>query len=242
MRFSPVSYLNSSIDNLPPGIIFYYDFGNPDCYPGTGNNIYDLSGNGYHAVKASGVTYNSANGGYMQFPGTDNVSITGATLNQVLPNWTMYCSLYYQSAQSYDGFMVSRRAPGSANGIASFFTSRRFNMLVNNGTELTSPSTPTTQLIPLNAWSLIAGGVTSTTYKRQIYQLVAGVPTQNFQSGSKTAGSSNFDFPICIGEDKEPGQDRTIQGRIGVSMMWNRELSQAELTQVNDVFKGRYSI
>lgn len=242
MRFSPVSYLNSTVQELPGGLIFYYDFGNPACYPGTGNNIFDLSGNGWHAVKSPSVTYSSADGGYMQFPGTDNVCITGSTFNFALTNWTMYCSLYYQSAQSYDGIMVSRRAPGNANGIASFFTARRLDLIANNGTEFTAPTTPASQLIPLNAWSLLAGGVQSTTFIRQIYQLVSGTPTQNFQSGTKTAGSSTFDFPLCIGEDKEPGQDRALQGRIGVSMMWNRQLSQAELTQVNNVFRGRYSI
>lgn len=242
MRFSPTSYLNSTTDNLPGGLIFYYDFGNPACYPGTGNTITDLSGNGYHAVKPSGVTYNSANGGYMQFDGVDNNSITGATLNQSLANWTMYCSMYYQSAQSYDGFMVSRRAAGSANGFGSFFTSRRLDLLANNGTEFTAPTTPSTQLVPLNAWSLLAAGVQSTTYIRQIYQFTGGIVYQNYQSGTKVAGSSNFDFPIVLGEDKEPGQDRTIQGRMGVAMMWRRQLTQAELTQVNDVFRGRYGI
>jgi hypothetical protein len=242
MRFSPVSYLNSTVQNLPGGLIFYYDFGNPACYPGTGDNIYDLSGNGWHAVKNSGVTYNSANGGYMQFNGVDNVSITGATFNFALTNWTMYCSLYYQAAGSYDGLMVSRRGASNANGIGSFFTARRLDLIANNGLEITAPASPTTQLIPLNAWSLIAGGVQSITYIRQIYQVVTGTTYQNFQSGTKAAGSSTFDFPLCIGEDKESGQNRTINGRIGVSMMWNRQLSQTELTQVNDVFRGRYGI
>ena len=247
MRFSPVSYLaNQWTTNLPEGVIFYYDAGNPACYSGTGATIYDLSGNNWNATAPYGNANwgwnGTTNGGYFESAGNVGVSITGATLNQTLTNWTMYCSLYYFSVSSggYDGFMFSRRGASNANGLGTFSTTRRLNLLANNGTEYTAPSTGS-QLVPTSQWSLISGGVTNLTYMRQIGQTPSGTFVQNYQSGSKTSGSSIFDKAIVIGQDSETG-DRTTAGRFGVMLMWNRQLSQAELTQVNNVFKGRYGL
>jgi hypothetical protein len=223
-------------DPLPSGIIMYYDAGNPASYPGTGTTITDLSGNGYTATMNASNGYSSSDGGYWTSNGVDNVSITGGTLNQTLTNWTMWTSVYKTADGSYDGIMFSRRAPGSANGIAFFDATGRFNLLANNGTEITQPVGASN--VVLNQWALVAGGVSSTSFFRQVYR--AG--TQYWETGSKSAGSSNFDFPIVLFEDKEPGQDRTMAGRIGVSIMWDRQLSQAEITQVNDYFKSRYGI
>lgn len=240
MNFAPFAFQNQAVTAptpLPSGIIMYYDAGNPASYPGTGTTITDLSGNGYTATMNASNGYSSSDGGYWTSNGNDNVSITGGTLNQTLTEWTMWASVYRTSSGFYDGIMFSRRAPGSANGIAIFDSGERFNLIANNGTEYTSASTGGSG-VTLNTWCLVAAGVDSTTFFRQVYK--AG--TQYFQAGSKSAGSSNFDFPIVLFEDKEPGQDRTMSGRIGTAIMWNRKLSQSEITQVNDYFRGRFGI
>ena len=64
----------------------------------------------------------------------------------------------------------------------------------------------------------------------------------SFTTGSKSAGSSNFNNAIVLGEDKEAGTDRTMNGRIGPALMYNRKLSTTELTQLNNYFKSRYGI
>lgn len=243
MNFAPFAFQNTSgpaptPSPLPSGIIMYYDAGNPASYPGTGLTINDLSGNGYTATMNAANGYSSDNGGYWTSTGADNISITGGTLNQTLTDWTMWASVYKTAAGNYDGIMFSRRAPGSANGISTFSSSGRLDLVANNGTELVQAQAASSD-IPLNAWALVAAGVDNTTFFRQI--LKSGY-AQTFTTGAKSAGSSTFDFPIVLFEDKEPGQDRTMAGRIGVAIMWNRKLSQAEITQVNNYFKSRYGL
>jgi hypothetical protein len=240
MNFAPFAFQQQvvSAPALPSGIIMYYDAGNPASYPGTGTTITDLSGNGYTATMNVNNGYSSSNGGYWTFNGNDNVSITGGTLNQTLTEWTMWSSIFRTTSGQYDGIMFCRRAPGNANGIAIFDSTNRFNLLANNGTEFIQSASAGSD-VTLNNWVLVAAGVDSTTFFRAIYKSGA---TPTFTTGTKTAGSSTFDFPIVLGEDKEPGQDRTMAGRIATSIMWNRKLSQAEITQVNDFFRGRYGI
>jgi hypothetical protein len=238
MNFAPFAFQQQVVSALPSGIIMYYDAGNPASYPGTGTTITDLSGNGYTATMNVNNGYSSSDGGYWTFNGNDNVSITGGTLNQTLTEWTMWSSIFRTSSGNYDGIMFCRRAPGNANGMGVFATSGRLALLANNGTEFVQASSGTSD-IPNNAWCFTAVGVDNTNFFRAIYKSGA---TPTFTTGTKTAGSSTFDFPIVLGEDKEPGQDRTMSGRIATSIMWNRRLSEAEITQVNNFFRGRYGI
>jgi hypothetical protein len=238
MNFAPFAFQQQvvSAPALPSGIIMYYDAGNPASYPGTGTTITDLSGNGYTATMNVNNGYSSSDGGYWTFNGNNGVSITGGTLSQTLTEWSMWSAIYKTQDGFYDGIMFERTGPGNANGLGFFGSTGRLNVLANNGTEITAAAGASD--VVLNNWTLVAGGVDNTTWFRQVYK--SG--TQYYSSGSKSAGSSNFNDPIVLGQDRETGTDRTMAGRIAVSIMWNRKLSQAEVTQVNDYFKSRYGI
>lgn len=237
MNFAPFSFQQQQVNEspLPSGIIVYYDAGDPTSYPGSGTTVFDISGFGRNGTLNAAVTFSTDNGGVFVFNGSNNVSISGATLNETLTEWTMWSSVFRTTAGSYDGIMFSRRAPGSANGIGIFSNTNRFNLLANNGTEITAAQSAEAD-VNLNTWCLVCAGVDSTTFFRQVFKN----GTQNFQTGSKSAGSSNFDARIELAHDAEPNADRAMAGRIGVSIMWNRKLSQAEVTQVNNYFKARY--
>lgn len=224
------------------GLLFYYDPGVISSYPGSGSILYDLSGNNRNATIGSGITYSSSSGGSFVLPGTDGVCITGTTLNQTYTSWSMVEAVKMNNNGYYVGFMYSRISGGSANGIGTFANTRRLDLTANNTTEYTAPSTPTTSLVPTGSWAIVAGTVSSTTYSRQIYRTSGSVAVQNYTSGTKTAGSSNFSAPILLGNDSDADRNRTLNGSIGISMMYNRQLSQAELTTINSYFKTRYGI
>ena len=238
MNFTPFAFQNQIISSssLPSGIIMYYDAGNPASYSGSGTNVNDLSGFGRNATLNNNITFSSSDGGYWNLNGNNGVSITGGTLSQTLTEWSMWSAIYRTAGGFYDGVMFERTGPGNANGLGFFISGGRLNLVANNGLEITAATGASD--FPFNAWGFVAGGVDSTTWFRQVYK--SGV--QYFSSGTKAAGSSNFNDPIMLGQDRESGTDRTMAGRIAVSIMWNRKLSQAELTQVNDYFKTRYGI
>jgi len=225
---------------IPTGSLFYYDPGNIASYPGSGSVLYDLSGNGRNANINTGITWVSGSAAYFNLNGNDNNSITGTTLSQTYTSWSMWMGIYRNdvgSAGGYDGYMFERTGANNGNGLGQFGVgTNRLDISVNNGTEIAQPIPGT---MTTNSWMFIAGAIDNTTYTSQVYTSGSVSP---FTSGSKAAGSSNFNDPIVLGEDKESGVDRTMNGRIGPALMYDRKLSTTELTQINNYFKTRYGL
>jgi hypothetical protein len=57
---------------ITDGLVLALDAGNSKSYPGSGSTWTDLSGNGNNGTLANGPTYNSGNGGYIEFDGTND--------------------------------------------------------------------------------------------------------------------------------------------------------------------------
>lgn len=53
-------------------LVAYYDATNPKSYSGSGNTVYDLSGNGRNGTLTNGVAYSSSNRGYFIFDGSND--------------------------------------------------------------------------------------------------------------------------------------------------------------------------
>ena len=53
-------------------LVAYYDATNPKSYSGSGNTVYDLSGNGRNGTLTNGVAYSSNNRGYFVFDGSND--------------------------------------------------------------------------------------------------------------------------------------------------------------------------
>lgn len=222
------------------GSLFYYDPGNIASYPGSGSVLYDISGNGRHANINTGITWVSGSAAYFDLNGNDNNSITGTTLSQTFTSWSMWIGVYRDDIGSapdgYDGFMYERTGTNNGNGLGTFQRSNQFDVSVNNGTEITE--TAPGRMVT-GSWMFLGGAVDNTTYTSMVYKSGS---IDTYISGSKSAGSSNFDNAIVLGEDKDAGADRTMDGRIGPALMFDRKLSTTELTQINDYFKTRYGI
>ena len=68
---------NTNYRNIPEGVatdglVGYYDAGNAASYSGSGTTWFDLSNNSNHGT-ISGATFNSSNGGYFTFDGTNDL-------------------------------------------------------------------------------------------------------------------------------------------------------------------------
>jgi hypothetical protein len=224
--------------SIPTGSIFYYDPGNISSYPGSGSVLYDLSGNNRTANINTGITWVSGSAAYFNLNGDDNNSITGTTLSQTYTSWSMWIGIFRNDTGSpnYDGFMYERTGANDGNGLGTFSNTNRLDLSVNDGTEIIQ-SDPGTMIT--GSWMFVAGAVNNTTYTTQVYKTG---DLSSFVTGSKAAGSSNFNNAIVLGEDKEAGADRTMNGRIGPALMYDRKLSTTELTEINNFFKTRYGI
>jgi hypothetical protein len=66
------TYQSSSDLMVNQGLTLYLDATNPNCYPGSGTAIYDLSGYGNNGTLYNGVGYSSTYGGGLVFDGVDD--------------------------------------------------------------------------------------------------------------------------------------------------------------------------
>jgi hypothetical protein len=230
---------NSCVGSIPTGSLFYYDPGNIASYPGSGSVLYDLSGNNRTANINTGITWTSGSAAYFNLNGNDNNSITGTTLSQTYTSWSMWMGIYRNdtgSLNGYDGFMTERTGPSDINGLGAFSTTNQLDLNVNNNLEITEPHPGR---MVTGSFMFLGGAVNNTTYTSMVYKSGS---VDTFITGSKAAGSSNFNNAIVLGEDKESGADRTLNGRIGPALMYDRKLSTTELTNINNFFKTRYGI
>ena len=81
------TYQSSSNLMVNQGLTLYLDATNPNCYPGSGISIYDLSGYGNNGTLYNGVAYSSTYGGGLVFDGVDDyIVIPGnGTINASRP-------------------------------------------------------------------------------------------------------------------------------------------------------------
>ena len=88
------------------GLVFYIDPFNPRCYSGSGNTLIDLSGNGYHASKTTGL---SVSGGWLDWGSSANgefLSIPKEALHG-LSTWTIEFALYITSITNGINTLIS---------------------------------------------------------------------------------------------------------------------------------------
>ena len=61
------------------GLVFMADAANQASYPGSGTAWNDLTTNENHGTLTNGPTFNSGNGGYIDFDGTNDIAIFGSS-------------------------------------------------------------------------------------------------------------------------------------------------------------------
>ena len=223
------------------GLVLNLDAGVSSSYPGSGTTWSDLSGNGRNGVLNGGITYNSSNGGYLLFNGTDgNVSNTSPNLG-ISGNATITQSCwFYTSATSFatllsygggsqaigDTFSLSINFSGpydvgvAFNGGASIVSASN-KFLPNTWNNFTATKTPgaanTTTKLYLNGVELIVSSFTTITPNLIPYVLNVGKWVDN---------TYGYFFP----------------GRISQASIYNRALSASEISQNYNALKSRYGL
>ena len=105
-------YWTAKRGTVQNGLIFHANFSVTQSYPGTGNILYDLSGNGSSGTMTNGANYLSSNGGIINFDGVDDyVNVPNSTLLQQAGPITISCWLKISNNGAYCG-LVSKSSSG----------------------------------------------------------------------------------------------------------------------------------
>jgi hypothetical protein len=211
------------------GLLLNLDAGNAASYPGTGTIWTDLSGNARHGTLTNGVGYNSGNGGYLIF---DNV------------NDYVTVSSIGVSTFTYQGWVYSTP---SNDGYGYFYSAGSFGFAISEGGDLgfvggtvpgdfyyynSSSPVDLNCVLPQNVWVNVASVIDGSSKVLQLYingilQSTTNVTTTQTditEFGRFTTGANYFN------------------GRKSNITIYNRALSQSEITQNYNALKGRYGL
>lgn len=214
---------------ITDSLVLYVDAANVKSYPGTGNSVKDLSG------YASNITfYNTPTITEKSFDftslNTDGLTI-GSTDYEGLYDFTMECLFKVNGThQNYDGTLMSS---GDWNGVHW-----SFGLIQNNsGIRTRNPSITHTYSFNVGSWYHVV-------YRRfgsTINFFVNGVKSSNYSASTNiplASGATN----TAIGRETYAGGYFNLNGKIALSKIYNRSLSDSEVIVNFAAIRGRYNI
>jgi hypothetical protein len=213
------------------GLVLALDAADKNSYPGSGTTWRDISGNNYIGTLLNGPTFSTANGGSLTFDGTDDyVSIPNSTS---FSNFTAEVIIYPTAYPGNAAAAISTEYPGTnstVNFAIGFNVSTWFGGFFNassGGWHQIDVSLP-----PLNVYSYY----TLTYNGTQMLFYKGGSIIGTFNTTDIAAGGN----PIRIGRRWDLGD--YFPGRIDISRVYNRALSQGEILQNYNAQKSRFNI
>lgn len=212
------------------GLVLCLDAANPKSYPGSGNTLFDLSGNGNNGTLVNGVGYSGDNLGSLSFDGTnDNVSIPNpitSNLPYTVLQWVK------PNVALADAFSSGSRktplvGPGPIWNPGYWMTARVFR--VHAQTEYRD--------IEINwvndtGWHQVGQIFDGTT----CYSVVDG----SILLGTRTAYNPPVSSTILIGAETTTGGTPNWNGNISNTTFYNRALTPQEIQQNYNALKGRF--
>ena len=235
--------LQYALDNklyVRNGLVLYLDAGNPLSYPGTGNTWTDLSGNNNNGTLINGPTYSSDNGGSIVFDGvndyaekTTSTFLTG-DIEATIDTWIYYTGI--STSASYNTIVAFGDGPNGGDTFSIGLTDvYRIAISYNGGLNYqTAQNTLVT-----NTWNHIVvtktPGAINTTSKIYLNSVL--------QSASGPANIPNVNSRVIrVGKWTNEGAPYYPQMKCANVKIYNRALSQAEVQQNFNIFKGRYGL
>ena len=214
----------------PPGIVtnglvLHYDFSNPVCYSGTGTNITDLSTSTNNGTVVNDYNHISfvSNGSASYFNWDSNVGGSGG--NQ------FNGSIQTTVANVYQDFTIVFEPDFSMTGMGGLFSIPNDKSLrvYNNSWTFPNPGNS-------DDWAS-----SPTTYYMNGQVSNQAEPSQwNIIGGTTTNGSFSSASQLYFGTSGY--ENRHMQGKIALVLMYNRTLTESEQLQNYNALKSRFSI
>lgn len=209
------------------GLVLSLDAGNTMSYPGSGSVWTDLSGNGNNGTLKNNAIYTAADSGAIILDGVnsfvripDSPSISPKSNSVSINLWykmnsvgSINASILYNKENLYEASGGGGRFTYAWQPYWSWVDSYAVNV---------------------GEWNdvvVVYNNVSQSVYKNGV--LVYTRP----QSGA--IGSNNLELDIGA---RSGGASSYLPGSVSIFQMYNRALSQAEITQNFNTFRGRYSL
>lgn len=225
------------------GLAMSVDAGNVVSYPGSGTTWYDLSGNGNNCILTNGPTYSASNSGIMNFDGVNDYANCG-TATSVQVNQALTLGAWVKTAVSGKWIM------GRWSDYLSY--DQAYLMYINVTNNLGMALDNNYSYWTMNDWLVGSTGTVNDNnwhYTVITWDKVGGtnnakIYLDTVQVGQATSPADplNTVAQTELGIGGSPKSSGFHSGSISVAHLYNRALSQAEITQNFNALKGRYGL
>lgn len=204
------------------GLVLCLDAANPRSYSGTGTAWYDVSGGGYTATLVSAPTYNAA--GYFVFTGTQYATVTNplfASQTATNQTWTVSAWLNVDDTanQSLINFGIGLYPSYGTNNSLLYLNSGANDYYTYGGD------------VGNLGWKYITFRFNNSTGARTIYSNASDI---------STSGPNNTSTPVALNATSTIASN--LRGNLAKLEIYNRMLTDAEVTQNFNAARGRYGI
>lgn len=223
------------------GLSIYLDATESSSYPGTGTTWFDLSGNNRNFTWFSSPSFTTGTPNYFSTlgnrctgPASNSVGITNTS------GYTIFVICRQNALVNTGAFKFYSTSSGLNRGIFAHLTWSDDIVYFDQGGATGNSDTRT---------SVASGG--SQTWNIWTFTRAAGASTRKiYKNGSNlvtnTAAAADINLNatgIDVGStDEYGGNSSTWNARLGAFLVYNRDLTQAEITQNYNAFKSRYGL
>ena len=214
------------------GLVFAMDPGSERCYPGTGTATYNIINNATGSL-ANGTAYVTSNGGAFDFDGTDDYISFPDDTNLNSQTLTMESWVQLDSTLAQEAFIFEK----------GFVNTQYSNFVATNSYLYFRTMTLSIQDLALNLTNHVSAGdwfhivCTYGSGVKRIYINGVAITTQTGLTGTIPTNTTGL-FLGAYG----PGSSYFMNGKIAVSRVYNKALTQAEVTQNFNAQKSRFGL
>ena len=213
---------------IKDGLIIYYDPANPSSYISGGTIVNDMSKNNRNGTLVNSVGYSSLGSGAFNFDGVDDLielpAINGLT-DFTISIWFQSTGAGSTGATIYNSLI----GQGSTRRILVGTGGNKIILVQMGGANYQS----TTQC-QFNVWNNV-------TYTYDSINNIAQLYVNNIKQTSQSNSSVTFNaVTFFLGSWSNPIADYAMKGYISSFFMYNRKLSDDEVTNNYNTLRGRF--
>ena len=222
------------------GLVYAMDAGSGRSYDGT-TSLNDLDGSNTGTL-TNGVTYQSINGGVFDFDGVDDY-ITVGGISTITSNLITVCTWVKRDADGWNGALFGFGTAASSTQDIYFWGgdgSRQFGYNTWNGDSWGFTGSTATGEIMDGEWHYLTAVLNRSTITSSLIY-VDGVS----KSLSQVRGTTQTRTPSTnfgIGLNGWNGGSQLLNGNLANTFIYNKQLTQAEITQNYNAQKSRFGL
>ena len=211
------------------GLVLHLDAGNSASYPGTGSTWFDLSGNGFNGSLVN-TGFSTSNGGVITFNGNAHANF-GNSLTLTPPQTSFSIFVKFSTFSNRPHFGKGDGGTGWIYLVGETSSSLNTYFTVGN----------------TGSWTAASGGSLSTNVWYHWTFTYDGSVGRNYINGNLT-GSLNNSGSLRTNYTANPFylgrilNTNNFTGELGNFQLYNRALSQIEIQQNFNTFKGRFGL